>query len=453
MNPGGAALSTGAPCRPLCDLLRQPMLANQAWTADLKMALDHGGSDAAWQVLNLRADEWLGDREVALQFAAVTMRFPTGATLTTLEAIAAAFPSDGQVTVAVLAALNAMAELRPLDAPPRDHGPEHVAAELSKDALTRSFPPELEAYLQINRANALRAMGPESDSLALEAYARALELEPDHGGWHFDLGVCHKWRGRWQLAFDQFLRARSRMGATKAVLWNMALSATALGEGDLAAGAWRDLGVENISLGKGGLPLVEGVPTRRVRVRCRPSGYGLVERPDTGFELVHIASISPGHGVVASPTFEDTPLDYGDIVLFDGAPVDHDAEGPVFPVLEVLRAGDEQRLRFVAIVGSGELEALVSALGENIRAFAHPATSEPKPNDDQLIYGKLIASADVNAAQLCQRLEAHGKDTKRLRIAVPELYEATGDTRRAGQEHQTWRGIERVAVKRGLTLE
>lgn len=429
------------------------MLAIPAWTADLKMALDHGGSDAAWQVLGLRADQWLEDREVALHFAAVTMRFPAGASVETLEAIAAAFPADGPVIVAVLAALNAMAEQRPLDAPPREQGPEHAAAALAEDALTRSFPAELEAYLQINRANALRAMGPDSDSLALEAYARALDLEPEHGGWHFDLGVCHKWRGRWQLAFDQFLRARSRMGATKAVLWNMALSATALGEGDLAAGAWRDLGVENVSLGKGGLPVVEGVPPRRVRVRCRPSGYGLVERADTGFELVHIAPISPGHGVVASPTFEDAPIDYGDIVLFDGGPVDQDDGGPVFPVIEVLRAGDEKRMRFVAIVGSGELEALVTALGDNVRAFAHPATLEPKPHHEQLIYGKLIANADVSPAHLCQRLEAHGKTTKRLRIAVPELYEAIGDTRRAGQEHQAWRGIERAATKRGLALE
>ena len=429
------------------------MLANSAWTADLKMALDHGGSDTAWQVLALRADAWLEDREVALHFAAVTMRFPAGAQLATLEAIASAFSSDGEVCVAVLASLNAMAEMRPLDAPPREHGPEHVAARLAEDAVGRSFPTEIEAYLQINRANALRAMGPEHDTMALQAYARALDLEPDHGGWHFDLGVCHKWRGRWQLAFDQFLRARSRMGATKAVLWNMALSATALGEGDLAAGAWRDLGVERVSLGKGGLPLVEGVPPRRVRVRCRPSGYGLVDRPDTGFELVHVAPISPGHGVVASPTFEDAPIDYGDIVLFDGGPVDHDADGPVFPVLEVLRPGDERRHRFVAIVGGGELEALVTSLEDNVRASAHPASSDPKPGDEQLIYGKLIARADVSAGDLCQRLEAHGKTTKRLRIAVPELYEAMGDTRRAGQEHQSWRGIERVAVKRGLVLE
>lgn len=428
------------------------MPANPAWIADLKMALDHGGSDAAWRVLELRSDEWLNDRDIALHFAAVTLRFPSRASVETLEAIVSAFLEDGPVVVSVLAGLNKMAEMRPLDAPPREDGPEHLAARLASEALERSLP-DVEAYLQINRANALRAMGPDHDSFALEAYARALDLEPEHGGWHFDLGVCHKWRGRWQLAFDQFLRARSRLGATKPVLWNMALSATALGEGDLAAGAWRDLGVEGVSLGKGGLPVVEGVPPRRVRVRCRPSGYGLKERPDTGFEMVHIAPISPGHGVVASPTFEDAPIDYGDIVLFDGAPVDHDGEGPVFPVLEVLRAGDEQRLRFVAMVGSGELEALVTALGEDIRAFAHPAVEQAESKDEQLIYGKLIARADVNAARLCQRLEAHGKDTKRLRIAIPDLYEVLGDTRRAGQEHQAWRGIERAAVKRGLTLE
>ena len=38
----------------------------------------------------------------------------------------------------------------------------------------------------------------------------------------------------------------------------------------------------------------------------------------------------------------------------------------------------------------------------------------------------------------------------RVVLAIPELYEALGDSKRAGQEHQAWRGIERNAMKKGL---
>ena len=37
-----------------------------------------------------------------------------------------------------------------------------------------------------------------------------------------------------------------------------------------------------------------------------------------------------------------------------------------------------------------------------------------------------------------------------LAIALPRLYELLEETKRAGQEHQAWRGVERKAIKRGL---
>jgi hypothetical protein len=34
-----------------------------------------------------------------------------------------------------------------------------------------------------------------------------------------------------------------------------------------------------------------------------------------------------------------------------------------------------------------------------------------------------------------------------LVAALPKLYEELGETKRAGQEHQAWRGIERKALR------
>ena len=66
------------------------------------------------------------------------------------------------------------------------------------------------------------------------------------------------------------------------------------------------------------------------------------------------------------------------------------------------------------------------------------------------MYGKLVAPAALPVSELRDRFESATVALRTLRLAVPELYESAGDTRRAGQEHQAWKGVERAAIKRGL---
>ena len=102
--------------------------------------------------------------------------------------------------------------------------------------------------------------------------------------------------------------------------------------------------------------------------------------PDSSvsFELVWVAPLSPCHGVVQSATFREAPIDYGDVVLWDGAPVSvlKTPEGPVprFPLLEILRRGDEERMRFVALSEEpGRLAEVEAALPPGWTRAAHPA--------------------------------------------------------------------------------
>ncbi|MAC25269.1 MAG: hypothetical protein CMH59_02065, partial [Myxococcales bacterium] len=227
-----------------------------------------------------------------------------------------------------------------------------------------------------------------------------------------------------------------------------ALAATALGQGDVAAGLWRDLGIE-ARLSEGGMPIVEGVPEVRVRAPSVASGHGVLPEPERSFEVLWVAPTSPCHGVVISPSFRDCPVDWGDVVLWDGAPVSQDP--PVFPLLEILREGDEHRFRFVALAKRGDVEKIVERLPEGVQAFAHPVGVEK--DGDVLAYGKLVAPASVDLKALRGRFEAALAELRTMRLAMPELYEKTGPTKRAGQEHQAWRGIERVALKRGLVPE
>ncbi len=236
-------------------------------------------------------------------------------------------------------------------------------------------------------------------------------------------------------------------------MWNLALAATALGEGDVAAGAWRDLGFDSVRLGAGGLPLLDALPAARVRIRSRPSGHGLVAEPAERFEVLTVAPHSPGHGVVTTPTFGESPVDYGDLVLWDGAPVASEDGTPVHPVIERIREGDESRLRFVAIVSPGDLEALTGHLPEDVRLFVRDEGFGQEERGERLVYGKLVAPGGLAPSDLLARFEAASVSLRNLRLAVPELYERVGDTRRAGQEHQAWKGVERAAIKRGLVAD
>ena len=410
----------------------------------------------ALAVLRQEPDRLGQDLETTLVWMRLLANVPHDAQLQE-EAERALRLEDSRAVIAACAALNAKAELRPLDAPPRSEGPEHraAAAALAEiESLGEDGDPELLGYLWINRANALRSMGKEFDALAQEAYATALRYGPDKGSWWFDLGVLHKWRGRFQQGFEASLRARARIGDEKRVLWNIAICATACGEGDVAGGLWKELGLP-VSLNESsGLPIVPDLPPMRLRVPSKPSGYGLEEEQGDGFEVVWVAPVSPCHGVVQSPTFRDAPVDYGDIVLWDGAPVAVErvetAAGPravpTFSLLEILRKGEERSLRFVAVAKAEALLGLGDDLGGRI--FLHGPDSKGAEGE-RLFYGKLVVDPSREPSKLAVAWEAalkkHG-----IKAAMPTLYEWLGVAKRAGQEHQAWRCVERVAQKRVL---
>ncbi|MEO0324669.1 MAG: hypothetical protein AAF447_17030, partial [Myxococcota bacterium] len=324
-------------------------------------------------------------------------------------------------------------------------------------------PATLVPYLHINRANALRGLGPARDDEAQAAYAAALQSPDAPGGWFVDLGVLHKWRGRWDAAAEAFGHARSRLGATRRVLWNQALVATARGQGAEATAHWQALGFaagRPEGAAEGRLPEVDGLPPLRLRVPAKASGFAGQGAPrdaeDRSYEVVWVAPLTPGHGIVQSPTFEEAPVDYGDVVLWDGAPVAEErvavpGEGsralPVFPLLEILRPGEEKRFRFVAAHEGEDLDGwltdLLSGLPEGCRAFAHAGEAAG------LAYGKLVVPSAVALGDLRGRLEALLASRRTLRFAIPALYEEVADAKRAGLEHQGWRGIERRAGVRG----
>jgi hypothetical protein len=331
--------------------------------------------------------------------------------------------------------------------------------------------------------NALRLCGPGRDAEAQEAFTRAIELDAERGEWWYDAGLLDKWRARFDDGFAANEQARMRLGPERPVLWNLAICATALGKAEEAVAAWEELGVTARLDQSRQMPYVAGLPPMLVRVLSRtPQSDATSELPPkaVAFELVWVAPLSPCHGVVQSPTFREAPIDYGDLILWDGAPVaahklSDEETVPVFPLLEILKRGEEWRWAFVALERETDaLEGLEAELPEGTRLFvqherlAHhcaaceagephehapptapasePRAAIPDSSTPSLARGKIIVQPTQDLAAFRDAWEK-ATAARALSISLPALYEQLKDSKRAGQEHQAWRGIEGKALR------
>ncbi len=424
--------------------------------------ISEGRAAEGWELASAFLPAVARDRDAALAFCDLLTADPGYAdVLPVSERILSAFGKDAELVIRLSAALVRVAEQRPADEPPFVQGPAHLAAGACQNAFeelssAQRLDPRLGGYLQLNMADGLRMMGPEYDDDALKAYKLALTIDNQNGYWWFHLGLLHKWRGRFREGLEANQRAYARLGAHKPVLWNLALCATALGEGKLALEAWEKLGIKG-ELSSAGMPMVPGVPPMQVRVATLGEDVGRNDPLPPNvvtFEVLWVEPLSPCHGVVHTPTVRKANVDYGDVVLWDGAPVRvHEVDGrpvPVFPLLSILRPGDERRLRFVGMQKQrGSVQALAQELGADVQAVVFDERSSDD-GQSNLFYGKLIVPADRDLRKLRQGLEQGLRSRAGLTLAMPRLYELLGDTPSAGKAHQAWAGIERVALKHGL---
>ncbi len=443
--------------------------------------------EATWRALlgrkgQLRSDRALAELAIAL-IQELGNGFPHRAVL---RELADAWSKDWKIVLAIAALLIDQAERRGMDEPVVSKA---TPARWASDALRCALDalddadrqdPDIAGHLQASLGNALRLCGPGHDTDAQEAFTRALELDAERGSWWYDLGLLHKWRGRFREGLRANQHALDHDAPRRPALWNLAVCATALGSGEVARQCWQELGMPAQTDPTTQMPLVEGLPPMRVRVLSRPSPVDGTSTMPTGvgFEVVWVAPLSPCHGVVQSPTFRDAPIDYGDLVLWDGAPVaEHSVSGsgtvPVFALLEILSRGDEARWPFVVLeTNPGALGGLEDALPDGTRVFVQqerveyhcPACEAGLPHEHGagavsvpasvpvpvpapvLVRGKVVVPARVDLSLFRDAWE--GAIASRAMVAaLPRLYEELGETKRAGQEHQAWRGIERKALQ------
>ena len=439
--------------------------------------------EATWQELLTRRTQLVEDPKLAGLALGLIRQMGNGTVhRDVLQDLARAWSGDWRISLAATSMLVEQAGRRGMDEPPiTEEGPASWAAaglQRSLDALTDADrkDPAIAGNLYAMLGNALRLCGPDRDAEAQESFTCAIELDPDRGEWWYDAGLLDKWRGRFDEGFAANELARMHLGDERPVLWNLAICATAVGKAEEAVDAWLEMGIDARVDRSRGMPYVAGLPPLLLRVLSRtPATDATSQLPDksVGFELVWVAPLSPCHGVVQSPTFREAPIDYGDLVLWDGAPVaahdtvDHGTV-PVFPLLEILRHGAERRWPFVALEREpGALEALEADLPEGTRVFiqqervqhhcAACATGEPHEHhaaststststSTNLVRGKVIVQPVQNLEEFRDSWEA-AIGARAASVSIPSLYEQLKDSKRAGQEHQAWRGIEGKALR------
>lgn len=418
--------------------------------AALERAAQADDRDALWRALEPIRDRIASDANAAHAWAEALRTSPARATLREeAEAILEAFPGEPEIVIAACSALTRWSE-RPIDEPPMIE-PAAIAAGAAERCIAKS--PDEHARLFAVRGHALSLLGPGRRADAIAALEEAIALEPDRGEHVFDLALVHKRARDFESARDALERARALLGERKAVLWNLAIARTALGDREGARELWRALGADREP------------PPAQVRLATLGSGHeidAVVPEHAAGFEIVWAQPLSPCHGVIRSPTFRDAIADFGDVVLWDGAPVSVNADRvPCFPVIGVLHRGDEQRFRFLARVHADDsIEGLAKALPEEIVVYRHGVRVElvcPRcaagetlvkhehlpPEEHKIAFGKIVVPGSYVLAELARLLETNKRPD--VLLAIPALYEALGDTAQAGKHHKRWGEIQRTA--------
>ena len=141
---------------------------------------------------------------------------------------------------------------------------------------------------------------------AIQAYNRAIEIDPQWAASYFNLGLLYKHRGEWKLSLDLNLKSATLDVTDQASWWNMGIAATALKDWRMARVAWAGFGIK--------------LPAADVNSEIRlPIGQTPVRLRENR-EVVWGNRIDPARIVIESIPTKASKRRFRDIVLNDGAP-------------------------------------------------------------------------------------------------------------------------------------
>lgn len=333
-------------------------------------------------------------------------------------------------------------------APPRDPYFHDVVRALAI-ALDGPTSDDSQHAMAASLAVAAMVAGRRYDPLAEHAHRLLMRLQKPLG-WQtlHDLGLFLKTRGRYAEATEILLYATEIGGTSRALFWNLGICATGCRRGDLALETWQDrLKLSGLRLGQFGLP-----ESREPAVQVRIAEHPLATRPEGHDqpgreEIVWVERLSPCHGIVRNALVQPIGTDFGDVVLFDGAPlttrVFGEQEVPVYAHLCTLLEGQARRfeLRGAQRV-AGQIAALSGALpGKAVLYIPGDHDVGPASGDvEAVVSGALCVPREVDLGDVVDLLDLALVDggASGPRLWIPELHRANGDEPRAEAELSAW---------------
>ena len=407
-------------------------------------------SAALHALLKMQRDQ----REAAISLLRIIRdrHLPIEESLKVLIEIEASHPGDVELVARLGDCLELARDIDLLNAPPPDEPLfERVVNALSAAASKSTYAGN-ESLILEGLATAARMRARQSDAIAEASHKRLVELEPNSPRRQYNYGLFLKTRGKFAEGMSANQRAVELSKETvDRYEWNLGICATGARRGDIALAVWKRMG-QKIEIGRFGLP--EGVyPQCKVALAERPLAERKAECDDPGLEeTVWINRLSPCHGIIRSVLYQDLGVDYGDVVLIDGAPVTHHKYGeiqvPVFPHLATLERRHYQFFDFAGTQSaSHELTELGSSLGDDAVIYSHTEQYQlicsscwrnPDIDHDHgdtiekhIVVGRIAAPPEVSPQALLGKLDEAVAQKTSCEIYTPSLCAAAGYPNRA----------------------
>ncbi|MES2947558.1 MAG: prenyltransferase [Pseudomonadota bacterium] len=428
----------------------------------LRAELEADRREQAWDIAQSLLQVQGHQREVAQALLDLVTEgaFTIEQVLEILKAIFAAHAQDFMLLALVGDATEYARDVDYLNlAPSEDPFFDAVLAALL-EAVEKTHDAALEYRLWSGLFTCVRVMARQHDGVADRAGRRLVELEPDSSFSHYSYGLLLKTRGRFAegMAENQ-LAEKLAEEPTDAMYWNAGICATGAGASDIALEIWKRLG-NKIEMGRFGLP-DGGYARCKVRLAQRPLAERNKNNDDPGLEeTIWIDRLSPCHGIIRSVLYQDMGVDYGDVVLMDGAPITYhtygDRQVPVFPHLATLMRCNYQFYDFAGTQDEeGKLAGATEDLGLDAIAYSHSENFQvlcascwrderldhshgTEQETHYVVRGRIAAPPDISPADLLQQLDAAMSKREPCRIYSPDLCEAVGLSDRAAVERRRY---------------
>lgn len=427
-----------------------------------KRAIEHaeaGRNDALEQELAplLRAQRRQEQAALCLVSIVEDGHLPVGRALEVLQQIYDAHPHNESVLGVLGEALEQARDIDMLNDPPPEQPLFADVANTLAELAAKAAGTKAETQLVRGLMTAARMIARQRDAVVESACRRLIEIDPNNSSHHYNFGLFLKTRGRFR---DGVLANRAAIDLAAERIdsheWNLGICATGAGQGELALEVWKRMD-QKLAMGRFGLP--EGSYAQvKVRLAERPLAERTSDQDHPGLEeTIWIERLSPCHGVVRSVLYQGLGVDYGDVVLFDGAPITyHSYDGervPVFPHLATLVrngyrffdfAGTQHQAGQLADA-SVELErdAIVYSHSEKFHFLCAACWRDPdvehsheQREQKHVVTGRIAAPPDLEPRELLRQLDAAIAKREPCRIYVPDLCEAAGLADRAAYERR-----------------